>query len=117
MKNALLIPACVAVMLMTGCATRPQPGCTVLEFNHAPGAATQTALLATTHGTTPAELAAWFNRGERGFVINTPDNAAAGMALALALRVNRVTLYRVLTGEWNLPGLRSRYEKLKGDAR
>ena len=60
-------------------------GCTVLEFNHAPSAATQTALLATTHGTTPAELAAWFNRGERGFVINTPDNAAAGTALALAL--------------------------------
>ena len=33
---------------------------------------------------------------------------------ARALGVHRVTLYRVLTGEWkHLPGLRRRYEALK----
>ena len=29
------------------------------------------------------------------------------------LKVNRNTLYKCLAGIWNLPGLRSRYEKLK----
>ena len=82
MKNALLV--LLTAGLLAGCATQPHPGCTVLEFNHAPSAATQTALLATTHGTTAAELSDWFARGERGFVINTPDTAAAGTALALA---------------------------------
>lgn len=32
---------------------------------------------------------------------------------AAALNVDRVTLYRMLTGQWNLPGLRRRYESLK----
>lgn len=32
---------------------------------------------------------------------------------AASLKVDRVTLYRMLTGQWNLPGLRRRYEKLK----
>lgn len=34
------------------------------------------------------------------------------VAHARKLRVNRVTLYRALTGEWDLPGLVSRYNKL-----
>lgn len=32
---------------------------------------------------------------------------------AETLKVNRVTLYRALTGEWKLPGLKSRYDALK----
>jgi hypothetical protein len=36
------------------------------------------------------------------------------VADAIALKVNRATLYRMLTGEWNLPGLRKRYAALKG---
>lgn len=36
---------------------------------------------------------------------------------AAALGVDRVTLYRTLTGKWNLPGLRSRYEAMKKEAR
>lgn len=32
---------------------------------------------------------------------------------AEALKVNRVTLYRVLTGKWKLPGLLKRYKALK----
>jgi len=36
---------------------------------------------------------------------------------ARKLRVHRATLFRTLNGEWNLPGLRSRYEKLKAEQR
>jgi len=35
------------------------------------------------------------------------------VADAAALGVHRATLFRVLTKEWDLPGLRSRYQKLK----
>jgi hypothetical protein len=35
------------------------------------------------------------------------------VADAHALRVNRSTLYRTLTGEWKLPGLLGRYAQLK----
>ena len=35
------------------------------------------------------------------------------VADAARLNVNRNTLYKCLCGIWNLPGLRSRYEKLK----
>ena len=35
------------------------------------------------------------------------------VADAEKLGVNRVTLYRALTGKWNLPGLRARYERLR----
>ena len=38
-------------------------------------------------------------------------------AAAKALGVNRVTLYRTLTGEWKLPGLLGRYQKLKGGSK
>jgi len=34
---------------------------------------------------------------------------------AAALGVRRETLWRLLTGEWKLPSLRSRYEELKSD--
>jgi len=60
------------------------------------------------HATTPHKARKGTPRKVR-FVGITSD--------AKALKVNRVTLYRVLTGEWNLPGLRSRYEKLKGGSR
>jgi hypothetical protein len=33
---------------------------------------------------------------------------------AKALGVHRVTLYRMFTGEWKLPGLSARYRKYKG---
>lgn len=38
---------------------------------------------------------------------------------AAALGVNRASLYRMLTGEWQLPALKKRYEALKAgrDAR
>lgn len=37
---------------------------------------------------------------------------------ARELGVNRISLYRVLTGEWNLPKLHARYKKLiKKEAR
>ncbi len=32
---------------------------------------------------------------------------------AKKLKVNRTTLWRVLNGDWNLPGLRRRYNNLK----
>jgi hypothetical protein len=35
------------------------------------------------------------------------------MTDAETLGVDRTTLYRALTGEWNLPGLRARYQQLK----
>lgn len=32
---------------------------------------------------------------------------------AAVLGVNRVSLFRALTGKWNIPGLVARYERLK----
>ena len=48
-------------------------------------------------------------RKQRGRKTNFPGITAD----AKRLGVNRSTLWRTLTGEWNLPGLRSRYHQLQ----
>lgn len=48
-------------------------------------------------------------KGRPGRPSRWPDICAD----AETLGVNRVTLYRALTGKWNLPGLVQRYEELQ----
>lgn len=47
--------------------------------------------------------------GRKGGRIRFPGIVAD----AAALQVNRITLYRTLTGQWRLPGLLKRYQQLK----
>jgi len=57
----------LSALLLTSCASRPK--CVVLHFKDAPSPATINALAAT-QGENPANVAAWFNKGERGFVLS-----------------------------------------------
>jgi len=91
-----LITLSLAVLTLTGCATKPATPhrCVLLKFPHAPSSALVAELAATQPGTTPAEVAAWFQSGETGFIIagsHTNEIAAAEAEGATATIVHRAS--------------------------
>lgn len=82
-------------LILTGC-TAPQSStsCTLLKFPQTPAPALVEQLAATQPGTTPAEVSAWFAKGERGFVLassHTNEIAAAVASGATASTIHQIS--------------------------
>jgi len=75
MKTTLLLLAAS----ICGCAT--QPHCVLLKFNREPSAPVVSALAAT-QNEPPATVAAWFQSGERGFVLAATHTNEISLAVA-----------------------------------
>jgi hypothetical protein len=77
----------LSALLLTSCASRPK--CVILHFKDAPSPATINALAAT-QGENPANVAAWFNKGERGFVLSAVHTNEICLAISQGATIKAI---------------------------
>lgn len=92
--KTVLFTLITSVALVTGCGANRT--CVLLKFPQSPmpESALIAQLAATQPGTTPAEVSAWFAKGERGFILassHTNEIAAAVASGATASTIHEVS--------------------------
>jgi DNA-binding NarL/FixJ family response regulator len=98
MKKCTLI-LLSSVALLAGCETQsPAHRCVLLKFPQAPAPALVAQLAATQPDTTPAEVAAWFQSGERGFILSSVHTNEIAAAVAAGAST---TVLHASTGRLN----------------